>query len=280
MDLLITKGNTSVKLSDYGLYNITVADGSPAISIDKRSVSGRNGNIYGGAVFTAKTIKVSGRFSVDSPRAAMEKQDELNGLLLDDEPFFITKMYPNKAGFYDFQVPGQTTGDLDVIRQPHTAWKYRYKVVASSEIDFRFVGNSGQGLKYDISMTFTTTDLPFGMTIPKTLTLNGGAFDYAGTAKLSQLEWPFVVEMTADGNQSGFYLEISGKRFEYSQVGNINPGDVFRLTGIETTKNRINVNAKTNYGYFVISPTLNKKITYKTNFNGTIKLLNFVELYK
>lgn len=280
MDLLITKGSTSVKLSDYGLYNITVADGSPAISIDKRSVSGRNGSIFGGAVFTAKTIKVSGRFSADSPQAVMEKQDELNGLLLDDEPFFITKMFPDKAEFYDFQVPGQTTGDLDFIRQPHTAWKYRFKVVASSEIDLRFVGNSGQALKYDVSITFTTTDLPFGMTVPKTVTLVGGAFDYAGTAKLSQLEWPFVVEMTSTGNQSGFFLEISGSRFTYSQVGNINPGDVFRLTGIETTKNQVNVNAKTNYGYFMIDPTPHKIIAYKTNFNGTIKLLNFVELYK
>ena len=41
MDLLITKGTTSVKLSDYGFYNIDIEDSAPEISLDKRSVSGR-----------------------------------------------------------------------------------------------------------------------------------------------------------------------------------------------------------------------------------------------
>ena len=54
MDLLITKGTTSVKLSDYGFYNIAIEDGAPEISLDKRSLSGRNGRVFGGATFTTK----------------------------------------------------------------------------------------------------------------------------------------------------------------------------------------------------------------------------------
>lgn len=280
MDLLITKGNQSIKLSDLGLYNIKIDDSSPVVSLDKRSVTGRNGTIFGGVTFTAKTIKVSGRFAVASPQDLMEKQDELYGLLLDSDPFYITKMYPEKSDFYDFQTPGQTTGELDLITQPHKPWKYRWKVTASSELELTFLGNYGPGMKYDISISFTTVELPFGETEPKTFTLINGAFDYAGTAKLSQLEFPFVVEMTATGGQSSFYLEIDGTRFTYSQPGEISSGDVFKLTGIETTKNQINVNARTNYAYFVISPRFTKKITYRTNFNGSIRILNFVELYK
>lgn len=279
MDLLITKGTTSVKLSDYGFYNINIDDSAPEISLDKRSVAGRNGTVFGGATFIAKTIKVTGRVAVANVQEFLSKKDDIYGLLLDDEPFYITKMYPNNADFYNFQVPGQTAGDLDLVNQPHTAWHYRWKVTAS-EPTFSFVGNSGQGLKYDFSVVFTTAEMPYGETEAKDITLSGGSFAYAGTAKLSQLEVPFVIEATSTGNQSGFYLEIGDNRFTYSQTGDINAGDVFKITGIETTKNLANVNARTNYAYFVIKPSPTKKVSYKTNFNGTIKILNFKELYK
>lgn len=279
MDLLITKGTTSVKLSDYSFYNINIDDSAPEISLDKRSVAGRNGTVFGGATFTAKVIKVTGRVAVANVQGFLSMKDDIFGLLLDDEPFYITKMYPNNADFYDYQVPGQTAGDLDFVNQPHTAWHYRWKVTAS-EPTFSFVGNSGQGLKYDFSVVFTTAEMPYGETEAKDITLSGGRFAYAGTAKLSQLEVPFVIEMTSTGNQSGFYLEIGDCRFTYSQTGDINAGDVFKITGIETTKNLANVNARTNYAYFVIKPSPTKKVSYKTNFNGTIKILNFKELYK
>lgn len=279
MDLLITKGTTSVKLSDYSFYNINIDDSAPEISLDKRSVAGRNGTVFGGATFTAKVIKVTGRVAVANVQGFLSMKDDIFGLLLDDEPFYITKMYPNNADFYDYQVPGQTAGDLDFVNQPHTAWHYRWKVTAG-EPTFSFVGNSGQGLKYDFSVVFTTAEMPYGETEAKDITLSGGSFAYAGTAKLSQLEVPFVIEMTSTGNQSGFYIEIGDYRFTYSQTGDINAGDVFKITGIETTKNLANVNARTNYAYFVIKPSPTKKVSYKTNFNGTIKILNFKELYK
>ena len=279
MDLLIEKGTTSVKLSEYGFYNIAIEESAPEISIDHRSVTGRNGAVFGGATFTTKQIKVTGRVSVATIQDFFAKQDDVTGLLLSAEPFYITKMYPNNADFYNFQTPGQTTGELNIARQPHTAWHYRWKVTSNSPA-FEFVGNSGQGLKYDFSVTFTTAEMPFGETKPKDITLSGGNFQYRGTANLSQLEVPYVVELTSSGGQSSFYLEIGKRRFEYTQSGNINSGDVFKITGIGTTKNLVNVNAKTNYGYFVIGPTPTKTVTYKTNFNGAIKILGFKELYK
>ena len=279
MDLLIEKGTTSVKLSNYGFYNIAIEESAPEISLDHRSVTGRNGMVFGGATFTTKQIKVTGRVSVATIQDFFAKQDDVTGLLLSDEPFYITKMYPNNADFYNFQTPGQTTGELNIAGQPHTPWHYRWKVTSSSPA-FEFVGNSGQGLKYNFSVTFTTAEMPFGETKPKDITLSGGSFQYRGTANLSQLEVPYIVELTSSGGQSNFYLEIGKRRFEYTQSGNINSGDVFKITGIGTTKNLVNVNAKTNYGYFVLEPTPTKTVTYKTNFNGTIKILGFKELYK
>ena len=237
MDLLITKGTASVKLSDYGFYNINIDDSAPGISLDKRSVTGRNGTVFGGATFNAKVIKVTGRVAVTNVQEFLSLKDDVFGLLLDDEPFYITKMYPINTDFYNFQIPGQTAGDLDFVNQPHTAWHYRWKVTAEGEADFTFVGNYGQGLKYDFSISFITAELPYGETTPKTVTLANNQIAYAGTAKLSQLEVPFVVELTAIGNQSNFYLEIGDNRFTYSQSGNISAGDIFKISGIETTKN-------------------------------------------
>ena len=279
MDLLIEKGTTSVKLSEYGFYNIAIEESAPEISLDNRSVTGRNGMVFGGATFTTKQIKVTGRVSVATIQDFFAKQDDVTGLLLSAEPFYITKMYPDNADFYNFQTPGQTTGELNIARQPHTAWHYRWKVTSNSPA-FEFVGNSGQGLKYDFSVTFTTAEMPFGETKPKDITLSGGNFQYRGTANLSQLEVPYIVELTSSGGQSNFYLEIDGTRFTYSQSGNINSGEVFKISGIETRKDLVNVNAKTNYAYFVIKPSATNMVSYKTDFLGTIKILGFKELYK
>ena len=121
MDLLIEKGTTSVKLSEYDFYNIAIEESAPEISLDHRSVTGRNGMVFGGATFTTKQIKVTGRVSVATIQDFFAKQDDVTGLLLSTEPFYITKMYPNNADLYNYQKPGQTTGDLDLIGQAHTA---------------------------------------------------------------------------------------------------------------------------------------------------------------
>ena len=80
MDLLITKGTTSVKLSDYGFYNIDIDDSAPEISLDKRSVAGRNGTVFGGATFTAKVIKVTGRVAVANVQGFLSMKDDIFGL--------------------------------------------------------------------------------------------------------------------------------------------------------------------------------------------------------
>ena len=110
-------------------------------------------------------------------------------------------------------------------------------------------------------------------------------FDYAGTATLSQLEVPFIVELTANAQQTNFFLEIDERRFTYNHVQTpIQSGNKLRLTGIETRlftgSISDNVNNRTNFEYFVIKPKANKKIPWATNFKGTIKIIGFKELYK
>lgn len=285
MDLLIEKDGQIRRLSDLGLYNITVDDSSPAVDISTRTVKGRNGRIFDGLTYTEKTIEVKARLTVPTMEDFFDKKDELNRYVLGDDGFYITKMLPTQDYFYGFELPGQTTGELDIRTRPHRVWKYRYKVVNNGSVEYEFIGKSSAGLKYNVSFGFVTAELPYGETIPKNITLSADTFDYGGTAILSQLEVPFIVELTANDQQTNFFLIIDGRRFTYQHAETpIRSGQKLLLRGIETVladgTNETNVNNRTNFEYFVIRPKINGKISWLTNFRGTIKIIGFKELYK
>lgn len=280
MDLLVQKSDQSFKFSEIGLRIIDIDDSSASLEVDSRTVKGRSGKIFAGSRFGTKKIKVSGRFTVPSIQLFMDKKDIVNGLLVDSEPFYITKMYPTNENIYDFELPGKKSGDLDLLNQPHTAWKYRWKVHITSEPDYNFIGKTSLGLKYNFTVTFETSELPFGETMPKTASSVGGTLSYAGTAPFSQLEYPWTVELTSSGGQSSFYLEVDGRRWTYQHSAPLNSGDVIVMSGISTTLNKVNVTARTNHEYFILKPKITKSIKVNTDFLGTIKFLNFMELYK
>lgn len=285
MDLLIEKDGQARKLSELGLYNIAVDDSSPTVDISTHTVKGRNGRIFDGLTYAEKVIEVRARLSVPTMEAFFDKKDELTRYILGEDSFYITKMYPQRNDLYEFETAGQTTGELEIASIPHMPWHYRYKVAGSERINYEFIGKSSAGLKYNISFSFVTVELPFGETVPKDLALSMNTFDYAGTAQLSQLEVPFVVELTANADNTDFFVEIDGRRFTYRHAETpIRSGQKLLLRGIETVlvdgNRETNVNNRTNFEYFVIRPKFNKKIPWVTNFRGSIKILGFKELYK
>lgn len=285
MDLLITKLNQVVKLSDLGFYNIAISESSPTLSLDKRTIRGRNGTIYDGLTYNMKEIVVSGRVAVESIQAYMQLEDDIKGLLLDSKPYFITKMRPKVENLYDFEQPGQRSGDLDLQNAEHVPWHYRHKVTAGKP-SFSFIGKTAQGLKYDFSVLFVTAEMPFGETVPKDVTLNNGVIPYLGNATFSQLEYPYAVVLTASGGQNSFNLTIDGRRFSFSQASPIKSGTIITITGNGTTVKgsgaslATNATDKTNYEFFELKPNLAKQVSYSTNFNGSIVIRDFKEIYR
>ena len=202
-----------------------------------------------------------------------------------DDGFYITKMHPERDDLYEFELAGQTTGELNLRTIPHRAWKYRYKVVNNGSVEYEFIGKSSAGLKYNVTFGFLTSELQYGETVPKDIIISTNTFDYAGTATLSQLEVPFIIELTANAQQTNFFLEIDGRRFSYNHVETpIQSGNKLHLSGVEyrlsTGTFFENINNRTNFQYFAIKPKTNKKIPWSTNFKGTIKIIGFKELYK
>lgn len=253
MDLLITHANAETKLSQLGIYNITIDDSSPSIEVDRRTVKGRSGYIHDEITLRQKLIKVTGRLAIASLSDFMEKQDELAGWLYGDEPYFVTKMHPTQDDLYEFELPGAKNGDLNLLDIPHTAWKYRYKVHINNKIEYSFIGKSQAGLKYDVSFELATAELPFGETKPTDITLSGGTIPYNGTAALNQLETPYTIELASSAIQNSFFLEIDGRRWSYVHTETaIQAGQKLLLSGVESTLYKgvatsdLNINNRTN----------------------------------
>lgn len=280
IDLLIQKRNEEIKLSDLGLLVQDIESTSPGLEVDFRSVKNRSGRIISGTRFSSKTVEVTGTFVASSLFQYEKLKDEVNALILDEEAYFITKMFPVENDLYSFQTPGESTDDLDLMSIEHEPYFYRYKVTSTSGIETSFQGKSDAGMLFRFSMEFITAELPFGETVPENVTVNGN-IPYKGTAKNSQLEFPWTLRLTSTVEQSGtFFAQLQGRLFEHASQTLIKAGDVFLLKGIETRKNGINVNHYTNQEHFILYPTTSGINDFETSFVGKVEILNFVEFYK
>lgn len=281
IDLLVTKGNEETKLSDFGLLVQDIESSSPNLSVERRLVKNRSGTIIAGSQFTDKTIRVTGSFYASNLLHYENIVENVNGLLVNLEPFYITKMIPSDSELYGFELPGQSTSDLNLFDVQHERYKYRYKVFADGSLDFLFIGKSDKGLLFKFTFYFITAEMPFGESIPKTLAVNGSYVPYEGSAHNSQLEYPWTVRLVADRQQSGtFTIQIGNRTFSHTSQTPIQSGDVFLIKGIETTKNGTNVNNFTNREHFILEPQANGRIPFDTSFEGTVEINNFVEFYK
>lgn len=278
MDLEINQNGTISTLSQFGVYNIEIQESSPELEIETRDVKGRSGLIFDRATFKKKIIEVRGRLKVPSLNAFYEKRDYLNGFLISELPYHITKMLPEDEELYDYELPGATEGDFSSRKKKHVPWKYYHEVLLSKEISFSFKGRFSGGLLYDLSLTFETVNLPYGKSKERNVSVSGGSIEYNGTALLSQLEVPFKFEFISDGNQNNFYFELNARRFQFNQATNLERNDKVVVSGHEVTLNGVNANEKTNYQYFELLPF--GRNAYKTDFIGKIRIIGMLDLYK
>lgn len=277
MDLQITKSDGVHTLSQFGLWVQDVMDSTPSIEHNFRRVWGKSARVNAGATYAEKMITAVGKAIVADVRTFEDLKDTVNGLVVDIEPFYVHKMLPDDDGLYDYENPGETTGELNFIDVPHTLHKYRWKVVSSGQVDWRFIGKYQTGMLYEFTMDFITVEIPFGETVPVTLPV-GTSIQYKGNTPNSQLESPWAVQLTATAGQPGtFSLKIGEQTYTHTTSTPVDAGDVFVITGISTHLNDTNVTHRTNYGHFVLKPGSN---AVTTTFVGDIAILDYKELYK
>lgn len=279
--MLITKENENISLSSLGVLVQNFIYEPTQLDVSRRVIKGRSGTLHASARYASKLIHVSGKIRCESIFESQKLQDLLNGLLVDTEPYYITQLLPFDDELYEYESPGESNGDLDLLEIPHIKYNYRFKVVSDTGMSTTFLGKSQAGFLYNFTIDFITAELPFGETVPKNVPLNSSGFKYGGTAPNSQLEYPWHLRMVADQTQDAYFnIEMDGRIFRYESDINIQTGDVFELKGIETLKNGVNVSHYTNYEYFIMNPKINGLNTFGTNFKGAVEIINYVELYK
>lgn len=280
MDLLIENDDLTVQLSALGVTVTDVKATNSSIDASREAVSYRNGRIFYGATYSEKKITITGYYYAEDEYDDQAFQDKLNGLLCSVEPYYISRMYLTTP-LYSYERPGENKGFEIEKSEEHLPYIYRWRVVVDGNIDYEFQGRSEAGLLYALTINFITSDLPYGMTCPEDLDITSEKFiPYSGTAPCSQLEHPFVIELTSTSNQSSsFDFSLGNKKFTYTSDNPIKKGDVFELKGTSFLLNGLNINDKTNIEYFVLKPNNQAIIAIETTFQGQIKIINKVDFY-
>lgn len=283
MDLYIEKDGLKTRMSSLGILVQDVKVSNATVESNRKRINGKNGHLFMGATHVEKKISVAGKYYVPDELQDELMKDRLNGIFADTNPYFITRMY-STGTIYGFERPGQKQG-FDLFKSENQRkYHYRYKVLLDGEIDYSFMGYSSCGLLYEVSFTFVTADIPFGMTEPDTIDLSGkgGFIEYKGTATCSQLEWPWGVQVIANSSPGiAFTVTIGNRTFRYEGNKSITPGDVFLLEGSSFTLNGLNINDQTNLEYFILEPSEQGFIPYSTSMiSASIKLLNKVDFYR
>lgn len=280
MDLLVEKEDLTVQLSEMGLIVRDVKAPLSKMVTTRNDISFKNGKLFYGAVNSEKEITVSASYYADDDYLDLLFQDKLNALLGSQEPFYITRMY-SLGDQYSFERPGESTGFDMTNSSRQFSYHYRWRVILSDVISYDFQGKNGKGLLTNVTISFVTSDIPFGISIPEDIDLTGSSFiSYLGTADCSQLEWPFYFELTATEDQSNdFELSVNDKTFKYIGDKTIKKDDVFKIKGTSFLLNDLSINDKTNIEYFVLKPSSQNTNKISSDFKGTILLKNKVDFY-
>lgn len=274
MDLLITSGYTSIKLSDKGIITTDFDESSPSITTNSKTFAGRNGKLNFGGDYGEKKLNYSGILKTYGLDDYEEKKNWLYSVLASKEPYYVQMIYSDN-GLYDYEVPGSGRGN---VYNPPNGFKSnkRFKVLLDETLQSEFIGRIGDNLIFKISAKFVTAELPFGESEPMTKTVTD-TISYKGTATASQLEVPFYIQLTASEAANGISLKVGNKTWTYT--GSVAVGDVFQIGGMYNMKNHISINDDTNLEYFVLEPSFGGVVSVSSSIDAVIEIHDYKELY-
>ncbi|MCR1994590.1 phage tail family protein [Bacillus subtilis] len=157
MDVEITKLNgESFRLSEYDVTARDFVAGSPTINPVYSQIEGRHGRVDMGATYDTRSISVPFYYKAADIHDVALLRDELAGLAVSAEPFYIREMRRIIYG----------NGDNQFI----SGKRYKVRLANSYEIDQQLEFGSGE-------LRFETTDLPFAESIGTTADIDANGID-------------------------------------------------------------------------------------------------------
>ncbi|MBU7455838.1 phage tail domain-containing protein [Leuconostoc fallax] len=276
MDLIVNNDYLTEKLSDKGILTTKFDESIPSVNSKPLSFSGRNGKIDFGADYYEKKIFYEGYFYAHGQQDYENLRNWLYQLMASGQAFYITPLF-DSDDMYAFERPGEKYGDAFTKRSMQVTSKKRFYVRLDETFNPEFVGNINGRLLYKVSIEFVTAELPFGETSEKDYVVINNLIPYEGTISCSQLEVPFYIEIVTKQSANGIQLTIGDHKWTYT--GAVSTNDNFRLGGVYNTKNGISVNDDTNYQFFILKPSANKKVSVNCSINATITIKKYKELF-
>ncbi len=194
MDAEITKADGTVfKLSDYGIMAQDFVVGSIEVNGTYSNVDGRHGTVDMGAVFGSRSITVPFYYKAPYMPDIALMRDELAGLIVDTEPFYIREIRRVTYNGDDNQLVGGK--------------RYLVRLSSTFNIDQTFQYGFGE-------LQFETTDLPFAESQGTTQDIQSKGID-ADSAL-----WGFGMGLIADDN-SLKYTFNGANSFRVYNAGNV-----------------------------------------------------------
>lgn len=161
MDINITKGGTSKRLSEIGVIAKDFVVSSIGIEADNDKLEGRDGYVDNGATFGERTVVVPFYFKAHDLLDVPLLRDELFRLVLDKKPFYIQEMRRKHRQNYPFVKPNEPAPNID---DDHELSQKRYKVRLANVFEIDQMLEYGEG-----ELVFVTVDSPFAESVGTTL---------------------------------------------------------------------------------------------------------------
>lgn len=200
MDIKITKGDVSKRLSELGIIAKDFIVSSIEIESDNDKMDGRDGYIDMGATFGERTIVVPFYFEgfdlLDVPLV----RDELFRLVMDRKPFYIQEMRRKHRQGYKFVNPNEAATDEE---DDHELFQKRYKVRLANSFEIEQTSVYGEG-----ELVFVTVDTPFAESVGTTqdeLTFTADVWQFG-----QGLYWSNDGEISYSHNTSTFRIYNAG----------------------------------------------------------------------
>lgn len=261
MDVLIEKLNGEQKLfSEIGLIPRDFLVSSAGVRDYRSEITGRPGTIDKGADYGPKSIKVPFMFKSPDLMTYPATRDEVFRWLGGVEEFYIYE--GRSSGEQVFEEPGQNEGSLETYFESEIIYTRRYLVRRTSVLAPDQKGKWGLD-----SITFETTELPFGESPETTLTApNGYTYSFVNPTTIQvfnpgtetvdpEEDMELVIEYVGASTDLTLFNQTNGS--EWSFEGSSVAGDSIKIDGVHSTKNLLSIVRNTNLELLKLSPGMN-----------------------
>lgn len=214
MDMeVIPQSGEPIRLSELGLQVDDFIASAISKEIKKKTMDGIDGELFQGAQYRTRSIKVPSHINATDLLDVPLKRDRLFAILNGTEPFYIRELRRPKRQQYAFTEIGDEPTEDPQTSDVHVGGK-RYLVLLSNEPE-PVQTDRDEGLYIELDLEFETVELPYAESIGTSKDIH----DDGGISLRPEL-WSVGMGLSSDSEKQKYFFSTSGSHTVF------NPGDV------------------------------------------------------